>query len=766
MFAYYYALFLEGLDPATYRMFSFYCSPSESERNEVGHFIETQLKPFQNIIGKNINLNSISNLAPFILEKKVQFCTFQDNFVFSAQLHIFHKETGIWMESFPRDFQPNKRQLYFFGEYENAEIVNLEVILEMDAFFLLFGYFCFYCKKHFLSKKFQHMCKSAFNCFACRRPLQTSATYVNRLNKKYFCNSSISVSVAETCLKCNMRLLSETCKNFHVKNVCRFGWSCIQCGKYSYKNKFFPTHKAIERNHICGMKVCFLCGISFKKSETHPCPLQVPVLPKVENITFLGFLDCQLLGQSEGYCKDCLSENPCTFCMDNKDNYVNVCSIVYEQELHGFFHYKIFADFPFSPKVVPNSTLVPYSSYLCSRKRKAKQSKIYRTKKVTRTFPLEEFLTFLFSTNIRNTTFLLFNNGPRIFEEIVKCLLHMGIVPKVIAYPQISFVEIKEISVRFVNMHNFFDMRLTKLAEAANVKETFFPLKWNKKSMYSYVSQPPLLNDLFDFDDTWEEIEKKKAFIKALKDEEYNFCSKLIEHSKACLNIIFHMGIQFLKTSFISQDFLYTYLEIQKKSHTFPYVHPFQPPIFTKAAYAYKLLLTFCKEIKSVIFMRPPINMQSSIAEIEYCAYLRHCHKGHEFQDAWSPCGQKHYFETFPDSYSPSLKTAFFFNGCVIHGHCKTECKFQRSIYSSKNFLGISFEDALNTFEEKVEKLKRNHPEDIRFIEIQWECEWLHKKKTDKLVIDFLKNSFTKAPNYRLEAHATGKSCPLFFCQY
>ena len=42
VFAYFHALFIEGSDPATYRMFSFYCSPPSPEQNEVGYFIERQ----------------------------------------------------------------------------------------------------------------------------------------------------------------------------------------------------------------------------------------------------------------------------------------------------------------------------------------------------------------------------------------------------------------------------------------------------------------------------------------------------------------------------------------------------------------------------------------------------------------------------------------------------------------------------------------------------------------------------------------------------
>ncbi len=360
VFAYYYALFLEDKDPATYRFLSFYCSPSETEQNEVGVFIEKQLAPFLHIIPSEVDLNNIAEFQGFILDHNIPYCTFKGEYKFSAQIHIFHKKTGGWLESYPYKYDDTKRQLYFLGEYCNAEILNLDVILDLKSFFTFFGYFCFYCKKRFKSRKFQHMCKVTRNCFACRRPIQTPITYVTKQTSQYFCDSAVSLlETVETCTKCNMRTSSALCKKFHLKNVCHFGWSCVLCKQYSFKNKFFPNHESLARNHICGQKNCFLCGKKYLKNLTHACPLLVPVLPLKDKVTLIGFLDCQVVGQSEGFCRECLLQN-CDFCNDNNENYINVCSVMYEKETHGNFHYKIFADFSFDESEVPLAKEVAY----------------------------------------------------------------------------------------------------------------------------------------------------------------------------------------------------------------------------------------------------------------------------------------------------------------------------------------------------------------------------------------------------------------------
>ncbi len=277
---------------------------------------------------------------------------------------------------------------------------------------------------------------------------------------------------------------------------------------------------------------------------------------------------------------------------------------------------------------------------------------------------------------------MLFKEGPRIFEEIIKSLLHKGIVPKVVACPTIYLVylvEIREISVRFINLYNFVDVSLKNLCQTVGMSARFFPFRWNKKSMYSYNSHPPTLNDFFDFEDTSSNLEEKTLYITSLFNKKYQFKRELLRYSKYCLELIFRVGIQFLENSFACQDFLYTHLDMKQSKLRFPYIHPFHPPIFTKAAYAYRLLLTFCPDINKIIFMRKPVNMQSSLGELEYCFFLRHIYKNGEFQDAWSPAGQKYFKESVPDSYSLLFKKAYFFNGCLIHGHCKEKCRFQRS---------------------------------------------------------------------------------------
>ena len=341
-------------------------------------------------------------------------------------------------------------------------------------------------------------------------------------------------------------------------------------------------------------------------------------------------------------------------------------------------------------------------------------------------------------------------------DEILKFVLKVGLKPKVIATPHLALIDIFELQVRFINLKNYVTEDVSKLLKTLNIERQFFPLRWNQQKMYDYIGNPPVLEDFFHFDDSEIEIGQKKEFVKKQKVP-WCFLKSLKLYSEYCASLTCKIALSFLDQAFKTQSLL---AKILKKQENF--VHPFQAPLFTRAAYAYRTLLTFCPELSDVRVVKDPIPMQSSKSELEYCAFLRHQNPKHTFQDAWSPCGQKRFSESYPDSFSPSLETAFYFNGCLIHGHPIKQCLLNRNSSKKHNYFHVPLQEVHDQFWKKQENLKKNHCS-VKKIVVQWECSWTLRRKTDPILQNFLANSYDYPPNHRLNVRASGNLLT-FFC--
>ncbi len=193
------------------------------------------------------------------LKEKIPFCDNSGYFFLESQIHVFDKHSGSWLYSNPSDFNQSLKQLFFLATYSHHEIKNLEVVLSLESFFRTFGTYCFFCKKNFRGKGSQHKCPKTHSCFACRRPFATVQT--SPIISKYFCDTSLNASIAQTCKTCNVRILTPNCQKHHNSKVCRFGWLCLLCKKYTFKSKFLPNISAISEKHVCGRFFCNYCGV-------------------------------------------------------------------------------------------------------------------------------------------------------------------------------------------------------------------------------------------------------------------------------------------------------------------------------------------------------------------------------------------------------------------------------------------------------------------------------------------------------------------------
>ncbi len=748
-------------------MFSLYSTDlSPEEQVELGLFIEKHLSTFLSVIPPKLQTKPIDIIFEF-LQGKIPFCDNSGFFSLESQVHLFDKFTGCWLYSNPPEFNQNLRQLFFLVRFSNYETKDVEVVLNLDSFFRNFGVLCFFCKKQFKGKGSQHKCPKAVSCFTCRRPFLTFNT--STVISKYFCDSSLNASIAKTCETCNLRIFSDNCRKHHSSKVCRFGWLCNLCQKYTYKSKFLPNILAIKEKHVCGTVFCNFCGVQHSKDKEkglHLCPILRPRAKTIAQSTNLGFLSLEVVEKRQLFCKSCFQKKKCDFCYDGQP-FVNICTVYEESKVKGSFDEYCFSGFGISTL---KEAVFSFENHEENVKCSAKKTFFNQIQKRTTLkgkfeallCPLGQFFNHILQLNLKNFTYIVYDNFCNTLEEILKFVLKQGIRPKIVCMPHLALIDIFELQIRFINLKNYIGEEYSNIVLKETLKETFFPLTWNQPRLYNYIGPPPSLDDFFCFDDSEDIIARKKIFVQSLKSP-WNFKVGLKNFSKFKASLTCRLGLLFLEQSFKTQNLLKLFMNDKNQENIF--VCPFDPPIFTRAAYAYQTLLTFCPELSDVRMIREPIKMSSSKSELEYCAFLRYKYPKQTFQDAWSPLGQKKFRETHPDSFSSTLQRAFFFNGCLIHGHKISECLFKRKAQKTTNYFNVPFAEALEKFETKNKKLLKNH-EEVKKIEVQWECLWKLQRKTDPILQNFIANVFQDPPNYRLNVQASGNVVNLFIVAY
>ncbi len=526
----------------------------------------------------------------------------------------------------------------------------------------------------------------------------------------------MNASVAQKCEQCNLRINSTSCYSHHKRKVCRFGWYCEKCHSYTSCSKFLPNVNVIKTKHLCGIRLCHFCGTALQFG--HQCAIQIPQYNSF--FSKIGFLDIQLTGISKLNCADCFRSSnkfkydACSFCKDNIISEANVCSILYETTRETFSEvlFTIFEEKEKRENIVYKylpKNFIEGNSYQGTFFQAKQKSRISNTTFCEPKNPIEQMFDFILTEKIINTTFVSHDDETgRSLEEVLKVLLNKGIVPKVVGNSTVWLIELPEIGIRFVSSLNYFEGSIFDICKRFNLDLKFFPKRWIKHSFFTYVGKPPLLADFYNAEDSVAKHNEKKAFAELLQTEvqSWSFTNAIKHFSRFRLEAIAIANISFLKTAFQCQQLLFDTLSPSHLESTISYIMPFNPPFFTRASYAFNLLLNYTQptEVKTC---RPPVRLTSSKQELEFCFFLRSKFPQLTFIDAWSQFGQKCFRESYPDSYCPETKTAFYFNGCLVHGHPVNECQFKRKKHVGKNYFKVPFDQALKNHEKKLFLLKK-----------------------------------------------------------
>lgn len=700
---------------------------------------------------KLANLLSIPVIGPHSLDE------IADKVVtlYGCQINLINSATKQFFASYPPKFDATKRQFYFLVTIQNGEVSHADPIENIVTFFNKFGYFCKFCQKRFSGKNYQHKCNFTESCNSCHRPFNQANFYLNKFEKTFYCSARLNPQIEKQCAKCNFIVKNQDCEKHHLKSVCFRGYLCVSC-KHSIPFKKVADLDKMVASHICGVKICSFCNQ--KKFDNHLCPLSIPNYPT--EYTNLAFLQMESVEKRVSVPSD--------------PAHPNLCVLYYEKMKRGQFFRQVFADFVVPPN---EAEIIDVSDNLPSELKDLPLSEtrweMQFRKSLKRTVAADMFenvgfvdvvskmLNFILRNDWRNRTVLCHGGGSFELHLIAKALVLAGANPKVLTKAQkIISIEYPQAGTRFIDSSCFLDSDLFTLSEKHQVPYHFFPQKVNLPKLYKYQGNCPKMADWLDESDSTKKRRAKEAFVKQL-DNVPNWCfaQELLKHCSKKVEINIVSCTQFIDNAKKAQRQLEQYVSSESPAKKTSFLHPFNRPFMTKAAYSFTLLKLCCKkdlEHVKILKNENGVPFRSSKSELEWVAYMRHTLGNPEdFVWAFSPKGQKvcgHKQETIPDFIHQN--TIGMFAGCLTHRHNRKTCRIMQKKRQTVIY-GKTDEEVLNSDTRKLALFFQNHPE-ILTVESQYECEWLKKKKGNEEVKHFLQHVYLDYPQFRLNPRVAG----------
>ena len=495
--------------------------------------------------------------------------------------------------------------------------------------------------------------------------------------------------------------------------------------------------------------------------HNHLCNVTIPNLNS-EYCNF-GFLQMQQTGYCASWCMDCYNSpsKKCTFCADIFDESLkpNFIVLLLESKKRGNFDEHIFSDSLLSTKVF-HSISKYYINYLppeissmelAPNRKRTFFGQRSTLKVATNIFEssnmcvLSKCLDFMLKNGFTNYSILI-HGGSKELLHIASVCFEKGLTPSIVRRDQrILLLDITEISIRFLDSNLYLEESIDSLAKRISTKIHYFPLKYNKKKFYGYCGAIPTVEHFHFFEDSTVQRNNKTVFVKNLTYP-WNMFENLMKCTQSIIEINIKASLEFVRMTFLCQKKLHDYLNPKIPKNKLSFIHPFDYPLFTKPSFAYRVFLIFCQSAKDIYMVKPPIQMSSSKMEIEYANYIQWKYSEMNFETGWSPYGQRKFLPyCIPDIFGN--RTAFFFNGCVTHGHTDSNCPFMKN--RATNLYKVDKKLANQKFLTKLEQLLLNCDE-VDDCKVMWQCHWLKLKKEDPEVRFFMNEKFRCPPKARL----------------
>jgi hypothetical protein len=656
--------------------------------------------------------------------------------------------------------------IYLYEPNENPN--HVVFIRNLNSYFRGNVKICFGCKKIFTTYNYKHFCKEKKSCFSCRRFFASTSTYLHEKLSLNFCDKYLSNSNSILCPICNVTCHSNHCLNGH-RLLCTgkgtFGFKCLKCKKFTYRYGQI-NGSDLKMNHKCGEKKnCSSCRNEIE--ENHLCPLIKEVCKDSNNVK-LAFLGMEHFDTSSDNCVDCFNlrltnlNQTESFCDKHKFSKLNdvdpILIIIYQCGDFAVTKY-VLSHFKNEPSVFKEENILSLKTF-------SSNSQMFKTSKTSQDFKrnltnlhsktafllMEKFLQLITQKSWNNTTFICQDFDSRTFMIILRTFVQNGFCPVIVRNGRkILVLEIKGLNLRFIASNSYFEGTEIELANQYNIKfdEHFFPKQFLLPHNINYQGQVPECNYFYSIYDDDKVKLKKETFVCTLQKYNYkwNLQKELIMFCEQKLLLLLLSCLKFQEDCYNFQ------LQLNVISNqNFIFLNPFSYPLCSLGGFVYRLFKLYYLNNQSIYAVNNEFGITcKNVSKIEYewASFMDYKYPEKEFLFAFNnKDGQKYFKEAIPDLYSPITKQAYFFNGCVFHGHCDNCYINPNANSSSKDPFGKTFKEINDLFFQKVTKLIENN-ENITEIIIVWECQYRNERETD-YVQYFLKNEFKFHPLLRL----------------
>lgn len=212
------------------------------------------------------------------------------------------------------------------------------------------------------------------------------------------------------------------------------------------------------------------------------------------------------------------------------------------------------------------------------------------------------------------------------------------------------------------------------LAKQQNIKfeDHFFPYSLNTSQYFNYEGCIPNFEYFINFNDSEDEIRKKRLFYESKKDSQWRFQTEIIKTTLLSVELLCKSMCTFIVESFNLQKSLKLNLKIENQNFK-KCLHPFQSNISSMPSFIYKVFQAFFLFNEDLFCVMNEYGMptrNSSKFEFNCSKFLDFEHPEKLYRFNFNhPKGQKYFAECIPDLFSEKEKEAVFLNGCYFHGH-------------------------------------------------------------------------------------------------
>ena len=329
---------------------------------------------------------------------------------------------------------------------------------------------------------------------------------------------------------------------------------------------------------------------------------------------------------------------------------------------------------------------------------------------------------------------------------LLKLFSSRGFVPSLVRKgTSIVLITLEEINLRIISSTNYIGGNEYTLAEHYDLtfEELYFPNNFLLQNDTDYDGPAPSYLDFIEPNDSEMMKSKKLSYYRSISLKRWNLKKELESYLGQKLFLLMQTMLFFLHECFDFQ----TLIQNQTEQSNLGLINPFNGPICTLGGFIYRVFKLFYlnhDDIYAVNFENGKLGKTVSRIEHQYATFLDlyYPEKNYVFQ--------KYFPQAIPDLYSTIDETAVFINGCFYHSHMSSDCSINKNKGpQSLTREGKTYEAVNEEFNLKLRRLME-HNQNIKQVDIIWECQIKEKMKTDVDFSNFLKNSYVWSPLERL----------------